>query len=113
MLAAYLRQGIASATGAVALAGIGGSIFYKKCITQAHAESTTATTGTTASKTTKEAAPRIFSSRPAFIALKLQSSVDVNHNTKLLRFVFPRDDAISGLGLTCELLAYVLFEKTS
>jgi cytochrome-b5 reductase len=35
-------------------------------------------------------------------ALKVVSSEAVNHNTKKLRFEFPRDDAVSGLSLTCK-----------
>ncbi|KAI1267979.1 oxidoreductase NAD-binding domain-containing protein [Xylariaceae sp. FL1019] len=52
------------------------------------------------------APPRAFGSGPAFLSLHLQSSEDVNHNTKRLRFALPTEDHVSGLNLTSALLTY-------
>ncbi|KAI2615973.1 NADH-cytochrome b5 reductase [Hypoxylon sp. NC1633] len=52
-------------------------------------------------------APRqIFGSGPAFVALELESTEAINHNTKLLRFKLPQSDAVSGLTLTSALLTF-------
>lgn len=50
------------------------------------------------------APPKIFKGGPAFVSLALESSEDVNHNTKRLRFKLPSRDAVSGLPLTSFLL---------
>jgi hypothetical protein len=44
---------------------------------------------------------RVFTGGPAFLSLLLESSEDVNHNTKKLRFGFPDKEAVSGLSITC------------
>lgn len=44
---------------------------------------------------------KIFGRGPAFISLPLESSEQVNHNTKLLRFKLPNESDVSGLSLTC------------
>lgn len=48
---------------------------------------------------------KVFTRGPAFISLPLESSEQVNHNTKLLRFKLPNETDVSGLSLTC---AYLL-----
>lgn len=50
------------------------------------------------------APPKVFGAGPAFVSLALESSEDVNHNTKRLRFKLPQREAVSGLSLTCECL---------
>lgn len=45
---------------------------------------------------------KVFGRGPAMISLPLESSEQVNHNTKLLRFKFPNETDKSGLSLTCE-----------
>lgn len=42
-----------------------------------------------------------FGGGPAFFSLALESSEQVNHNTKRLRFKLPEADAVSGLSMTC------------
>ncbi|KAF9699702.1 hypothetical protein EKO04_002528 [Ascochyta lentis] len=46
------------------------------------------------------AAARVFGRGPAMVSLPLESSEQVNHNTKLLRFRLPNDTDVSGLSLT-------------
>lgn len=48
---------------------------------------------------------KVFGRGPAMISLPLESSEQVNHNTKLLRFKLPNDNDISGLPLTCKCTA--------
>jgi cytochrome-b5 reductase len=45
---------------------------------------------------------KVFGRGPAMVSLPLESSEQVNHNTKLLRFKLPNDTDISGLSLTCK-----------
>lgn len=80
-------HGLTVAKG-LAVAGIGGALFSKFMMGTVQAES----------KTPK----RIFPGGPALFSLPLESSEDVNHNTKLLHFALPSENAISGLPLTCE-----------
>lgn len=47
---------------------------------------------------------KVFGRGPAFVSLSLESSEQVNHNTKLLRFKLPNESDVSGLSLTCEYL---------
>lgn len=47
---------------------------------------------------------KVFGRGPAFVSLLLESSEQVNHNTKLLRFKLPNESDVSGLSLTCEWL---------
>lgn len=71
--------------GGVAAAGIGLTLLSRNLTGEA-----SATTG----------APRkIFPGGPAFVALPLESSELVNHNTKRLRFKLPEPDAVTGLPL--------------
>lgn len=73
----------------LAVAGIGGVVLSKLIMTRAHAES---------------GEPKKVFGRagPTFTRLTLESSEEINHNTKRLRFALPSDDAITGLPLTCE-----------
>ena len=48
------------------------------------------------------ASRRVFGRGPAMISLPLESSEQVSHNTKLLRFKFPNEGDVSGLSLTCK-----------
>lgn len=43
-----------------------------------------------------------FGTGPAFLSLQLESTEDINHNTRRLRFKLPEPNAVSGLSLTCE-----------
>jgi cytochrome-b5 reductase len=45
---------------------------------------------------------KVFKGGPAFVSLPLESSEQVNHNTKRLRFKLPQRDDVSGLPLTCK-----------
>lgn len=47
---------------------------------------------------------RVFGRGPAFVSLPLESSEQVNHNTKLLRFKLPKEGDLSGLSWTCKYL---------
>jgi len=44
---------------------------------------------------------KTFGSGPAFTSLQLQSVEKLNHDSSRFRFSFPKQDAISGLPLTC------------
>ncbi|KAH6638386.1 oxidoreductase NAD-binding domain-containing protein [Boeremia exigua] len=48
--------------------------------------------------------PKVFGRGPAMVSLSLESSTQVNHNTKRLRFKLPHDTDTSGLSLTSALL---------
>ncbi|KAM0325911.1 hypothetical protein ACHAQA_007214 [Verticillium albo-atrum] len=74
----------------LAIGGIGLGIFSKLVIGNAHAESGTP--------------QKVFGSGPAFVSLPLESSEQVNHNTKRLRFRLPNENAVSGLSLTSAVL---------
>ena len=72
----------------LAVSGVGLGILTKLLMGDASAESNTPT--------------KIFKGGPAFVSLPLESSEDVNHNTKRLRFKLPQRENISGLPLTCK-----------
>ena len=78
----------ATIAATVAAGGIGLGIFSKMMIGNAVADS--------------GAPPKVFGAGPAFVSLPLESSEQVNHNTKKLRFKLPQRYAVSGLSLTCE-----------
>ncbi|KAF3812152.1 NADH-cytochrome b5 reductase 2 [Colletotrichum gloeosporioides] len=80
----------ATIAATVAAGGIGLGIFSKMMIGNAAAES--------------GAPPKVFGAGPAFVSLPLESSEQVNHNTKRLRFKLPQRDAVSGLSLTSAVL---------
>ncbi|KAF4918751.1 NADH-cytochrome b5 reductase 2 [Colletotrichum viniferum] len=80
----------ATIAATVAAGGIGLGIFSKMMIGSAAAES--------------GAPPKVFGAGPAFVSLPLESSEQVNHNTKKLRFKLPQRDAVSGLSLTSAVL---------
>ncbi|KAF4822512.1 NADH-cytochrome b5 reductase 2 [Colletotrichum siamense] len=80
----------ATIAATVAAGGIGLGIFSKMMIGNAAAES--------------GAPPKVFGAGPAFVSLPLESSEQVNHNTKKLRFKLPQRDAVSGLSLTSAVL---------
>lgn len=44
----------------------------------------------------------VFGRGPAFVSLPLESSEQVNHDTKRLRFSLPNSTDVSGLTLTCK-----------
>lgn len=46
---------------------------------------------------------------PVFQSLALESSEDVNHNTKRLRFKLPADGDVTGLPLTCKFSLFSCF----
>lgn len=73
----------------LAVAGIGGAAISQLMMKKADADS---------------GAPKNIFGRagPSFTRLTLESSEEVNHNTKRLRFALPSEDAITGLPLTCK-----------
>ncbi|GKT63386.1 NADH-cytochrome B5 [Colletotrichum tofieldiae] len=86
--AAIRRLRPTTVAAAVAAGGIGLGIMSKLLVGNASAES--------------GAPPKVFGAGPAFVSLPLESSEEVNHNTKRLRFKLPQREAVSGLSLTCE-----------
>ncbi|OQE32553.1 hypothetical protein PENFLA_c001G04686 [Penicillium flavigenum] len=74
---------------AVTLLGVGAYFAQSRLISTANAES--------------NEPPKVFSGF-GFTTLRLQSTKDVNHNTKRLVFEFPNQNATSGLSLTSALL---------
>lgn len=74
----------------LAVAGIGGVVFSQFMMKKADADS---------------GVPKKVFGRagPSFTRLTLESSEEVNHNTKRLRFALPSEDAVTGLPLTCKL----------
>lgn len=78
----------ATVAATIAAGGIGLGILSQILVGRASAES--------------GAPPKVFGAGPAFVSLPLESSEDVNHNTKRLRFKLPQRDSVSGLSLTCE-----------
>lgn len=76
----------AKSATAVTLLGVGAYCVQSRLISTANAES--------------NEAPKVFSGF-GFTTLRLQSTQDVNHNTKRLVFEFPDQNATSGLSLTC------------
>lgn len=87
-MAALQRLRPAAVLGGVAGVGIGLAILSRTMMSEAHADA---------------GAPRkVFGGGPAFIALPLESSEQVNHNTKKLRFKLPQPDAVTGLPLECK-----------
>lgn len=85
----------------IAVAGVSGALISKFMMASADAEAPATKSqqqeGTTGGK-------KVFGRPgPVFQSLALQSSEDVNHNTKRLRFALPGGDGdVSGLPLTCE-----------
>lgn len=87
MFSTRLPQSItAKSAAAVTLLGVGAYCAQSRLISTAHAES--------------NEPPKVFSGF-GFTTLRLQSTTDVNHNTKRLVFEFPDQNATSGLSLTC------------
>ncbi|GKT40245.1 NADH-cytochrome b5 reductase 2 [Colletotrichum spaethianum] len=80
----------ATVAAAVAAGGIGLGLMSKLLVGNASAES--------------GAPPKVFGAGPAFVSLPLESSEEVNHNTKRLRFKLPQREAVSGLSLTSAVL---------
>ncbi|KAI8635533.1 oxidoreductase NAD-binding domain-containing protein [Xylariaceae sp. FL1651] len=83
---------LTTTVGGIAVAGIGIGVYSRYMMKVAHADS--------------GASPKAFGGGPAFLSLQLQSSEDVNHNTKRLRFALPTDQHVSGLALTSALLTF-------
>ena len=73
----------------LAVAGVGGVVISQLVMRKAEADS---------------GEPKKIFGRPgpSFTRLTLESSEDVTHNTKRLRFALPSEDAVSGLPLTCK-----------
>ncbi|CRL26056.1 NADH:cytochrome b5 reductase (CBR) [Penicillium camemberti] len=90
MFRTRLPQSItAKSATAVTLLGVGAYCAQSRLISTANAES--------------NEPPKVFSGF-GFTTLRLQSTKDVNHNTKRLVFEFPDQNATSGLSLTSALL---------
>lgn len=87
---ALFRRAIpARVAGSLLATGVAAGLVARFSLSHARADS-----ATTSHKT--------FPGGPAFVSLPLQSSEQINHNTKRLRFSLPEKAAISGLPLTCE-----------
>lgn len=88
----------------IAVAGVSGVLISKFMMTSADAEAPT--TGADAAMMNKQegvSGKKVFGRPgPVFQSLALQSTEDVNHNTKRLRFKLPGDADVSGLPLTCK-----------
>lgn len=102
-----LRGPSAATLGSVALAGVGLAVYRKSIFAEVHAESREPQTQDARGLAVppdmlQPAPPKVFSSGPAMVSLRLKSSEEINHNTKLLRFEFPNPEAVSGLSLTCK-----------
>ena len=82
----FPRSITAKSASAVTLLGVGAYCAQSRLISTANAES--------------NEPPKVFSGF-GFTTLRLQSTKDVNHNTKRLVFEFPDQKATSGLALTC------------
>ncbi|CAJ2505698.1 Uu.00g130920.m01.CDS01 [Anthostomella pinea] len=78
--------------GGVAVAGVGAVLYYRFMMPTAHADS--------------GSPPKAFGKGPAFLSLKLESSVPINDNTKRLRFELPTQDTLTGLSISSALLTY-------
>ncbi|ROV94805.1 hypothetical protein VMCG_08901 [Cytospora schulzeri] len=79
----------------LAVAGIGGAVISQLMMKKADAESSEP--------------KKVFGrAGPSFTRLTLESSEEVNHNTKRLRFALPSEDAITGLPLTSALLTFAI-----
>ncbi|KAJ5497014.1 hypothetical protein N7463_009001 [Penicillium fimorum] len=90
MFRALIPQSITAKSAAtVTLLGLGAYCAQSRVISTANAES--------------NESPKVFSGF-GFTTLRLQSTKDVNHNTKRLVFEFPDKHATSGLSLTSALL---------
>lgn len=69
------------------LSGISLTLFSTFSTREAHADSNS---------------PRaVFGKGPAFVSLTLETTEQVNHNTKRLRFKLPHADDVTGLSITC------------
>lgn len=75
----------------LAVAGVGGAVISRFMMTTAEAESPN-----------KEGKKIFGRAGPVFTRLALESTENVNHNTKKLSFKLPGEGAVSGLPLTCE-----------
>lgn len=83
-----------------AVAGVSGVLISKFLMASADAEAPGADAAVTLKK---QEGKKVFGRPgPVFQSLALQSSEDVNHNTKRLRFKLPGDADVSGLPLTCK-----------
>lgn len=77
----------------LAVAGVSGVVISRFMTSTANAEA----------PGDKTAGKKIFGrAGPVFTRLALESSEDVNHNTKRLSFKLPGNGDVSGLPLTCE-----------
>lgn len=50
----------------------------------------------------------VFGRGPAFVSLPLESSEQVNHDTKRLKFSLPHATDVSGLSLTCKSIFHAM-----
>ncbi|ORY56338.1 oxidoreductase NAD-binding domain-containing protein [Pseudomassariella vexata] len=82
----------ANIIGGAVFAGLGVALYSRYMVTNAHADS--------------GAPKKIFSGGLANVSLRLESSEEVNHNTKRLRFQLPEADNIAGFGLTSSILVF-------
>lgn len=83
----------------LAVAGVSGAVISRFMVSTTHAEAPPGTAG-------KE--KKVFGrAGPVLTRLALESSEDVNHNTKKLRFKLPAEGDVSGLPLTCEFLSFI------
>lgn len=80
----------ATIVGTFVFAGLGLTVYTRLMMSTAHADS--------------RAPRKIFPGGFANVTLQLESSEQVNHNTKRLKFQLPKSDDITGLPLTSALL---------
>lgn len=102
----------------IAVAGVSGVLISKFMMASADAEAPPSNGSNTAMKQQQEgiiSGKKVFGRPgPVFQSLALQSSEDVNHNTKRLRFKLPGDGDITGLPLTCKFSSqYTLLQPSS
>lgn len=92
----------------IAVAGVSGVLISKFMMASADADAPASNGSDAALKQqqhegTSVSGKKVFGrAGPVFQSLALESSEDVNHNTKRLRFKLPGDADITGLPLTCE-----------
>jgi cytochrome-b5 reductase len=89
ILRQFSRPSTATILGTAAATGLGLTIYTRHMMAIAHAESSS------------PAPKKVFGGGFANVVLPLESSEQVNHNTKRLRFRL-KEDEISGLPLTCK-----------
>lgn len=93
----------------IAVAGVSGVLISKFMMSTADAEAPAGAEVKQQQQQQHDGGKKVFGRPgPVFQSLALESSEDVNHNTKRLRFKLPADGDVTGLPLTCKFL-YLIF----